>query len=146
MRFKSSLSVMCRKCCSSVDAWDCNVGCGTLKCSEATEDREIRAARWEGAFFVHTPPDNSVSNGYSNDSFFSDRCGAIVSVFSVVHCRFFRVILRVLVKPALTLRRISSLRTHDDAQDCVAILMKWVGFAIFCIVFFRWCWWREERD
>ena len=40
-------------------------------------------------FFVHTPPDNSVSNASSNDSFFSDCDGAIGSVFSVVYCRFF---------------------------------------------------------
>ena len=45
VRSESCLSVTCRKSCSLVDEWDSNVGCGTFKCSEATEDRVTRAVR-----------------------------------------------------------------------------------------------------
>ena len=37
----------------------------------------------------------------------------------------------MLEKPARTSRRISSFRTHDDAQDCVVILMKGLVLPIF---------------
>ena len=65
------------------------------------EDRVIRCGQVGRFTFVHTPPDCSVSNASSNDSFFSDCDGAIGSVFSMVYCRFFLGgFLRVLVKPA----------------------------------------------
>ena len=62
------------------------------------QQKIVRFARPGGKvhFFVHTPPDNSVSIASSNDSFCSDCCGAIGSSFSCDLLSFLSGILRVL--------------------------------------------------